>query len=107
MKLNIGERIRVEKLLPKEANFSTWKIIRDLENELSFSEKETKSCNIRDVMIMGELFTKWDDETFEKEVKFGEITTKMVVDKLKKLEEGGKLTKNDIPLYEKFVENKK
>jgi len=34
----------------------------------------------------------------------GEVVTTMIVDALKKLNDGNKLTENHISLYEKFVE---
>lgn len=106
MKLNIGERYRVAQLLPEKSNFETLKILRDLKGELSPSEKEKKKCNIRREQEGGEIFLKWDDEEYAKEIKFGETTTAMIVKKLKKLEDEESLIDVDISIYEKFVEKK-
>ena len=42
MKLTISERLMLLGVLPKEENFLSLKIIRDLKSALSFTEKETK-----------------------------------------------------------------
>lgn len=107
MKLTIGERIRVGELLPKESDFTTLKILRELELRLSFSEEEIKKYKI--VTNYATMNTFWDplEASREFEIKMGEIVTKIITDKLVLLEKEKKLTRADYTLYKKFVENKK
>lgn len=107
MKLTIAERIRVGALLPEESDFTTLKILRELELKLSFSEEEIKEYKI--VTNLATMNTHWDplEASREFEIKMGEIVTKMITDKLVLLEKGKRLTRADYTLYKKFVEIKK
>ena len=46
MKLDVGERIRLLGILPEKGNLLTLKIVRELRDDLSFSEKEHKDFKI-------------------------------------------------------------
>ena len=100
MELEIGERLAVLNILPEEGDFTTMKIIQDLKNELGFTEEEHKAYNFK---VEGTSIF-WDgDGAKPKDIKFGEIATKIITDKLKKLNEERKLRSNHLTLYEKFV----
>jgi hypothetical protein len=101
VKLNMLERLTVISLLPKETNFANWKIINDLKNQLSPTEKELTILNPQ-TAENGGLTGNWDAVP-EKEITFGEVTEKMVVDALKELDENGKLLAEHLSLYEKFI----
>jgi len=100
VKLNTLERFVVESLLPKETNFSNWKIINDLRGQLALSEEELVAINPQ--ITEEGLIAQWDAVP-EKEIIFGEITEKMIVDALKKLDNDGKLLLEHLSLYEKFI----
>jgi hypothetical protein len=100
MKLNLGERILLLSILPKEGNFATLKILRDLQNILSPSEEEYKKFEIK--QENGRF--SWNNEGVkEKEIKIGEKATDLAIESLKKLDEEKKLTQNHFSLYKKFV----
>jgi len=105
VKLDIKERIIVGMLLPKEASFAKWKIFNDLRNVLSPTEEEVKTINMKD-LPEGGVTANWDAVP-EKEIVFGEVAEKAVVDALKKLDAEEKLLPEHISLYEKFVIRKK
>lgn len=68
MKLGIPERIRLLAILPEKGNLLTIKIVRELREELSFSEKEHKDFGIR---TLGNNI-QWDDNAKPKNVKIGD-----------------------------------
>lgn len=103
MKLNVLERINLLGILPKEGNFVTLKIIKDLKSNLSFTEEEIKEFNI----VTNENNVTWNIKgQEEKEISIGEKATDVIVEALKKLDETKKLTEQYYSLYEKFCEMK-
>lgn len=105
-KLNIEERIALLNILPFEGNILTLKIIRDLQNSLSFSEKEMKRFKMKNIRRLdGSTFAVWDsDLTGEiKEIEIGEVAEAIIVGQLKMLNERNKLRMEMMTLYENFV----
>ena len=51
MKLNIAERITLLGILPKEGDFTTLKILRELQENIGLSEEDHKENNIRKIAI--------------------------------------------------------
>jgi hypothetical protein len=102
MKLNLLERILILGILPKETNFVTLRIIKDLEKSLSFTEEEIKEYNIRQE---GQNIN-WNIEgNVEKEIQIGEKATDIIVESLKKLNEQNKLTMQFFSTYDKFIKS--
>lgn len=106
MRLNIPERIALLNILPVEGNIVTLKIVRDLQNDLAFSEKEIKRFKMKNTRTSsGGASVLWDsdftDET--KEIEIGEVAKGIIVDALKTLDERKKLRMEMLTLYEKFV----
>jgi len=100
MELGVKERIMLQSLLPKEANFLTLKIVRVLREELSFSEDEHKALKMKQ---QGQT-TLWDDkEELLKEVEIPDTLKDSVVKSLKEMDESGKLTLDHLTLFEKLV----
>ena len=99
MKLSISDRLILLGVLPKEGDFTTLKILRQMKDDLSFSEEEHKKLNFRQE---GETIL-WDAELEDKEVTFGEKATDIIVDAFKKLNDQKKLRIEHMELYEKFV----
>jgi hypothetical protein len=101
MELTVLERLMLLSILPQEGDFTTLKIIRNLKEELSFSEEEHKKLNFR--QFDGKM--EWDlagDEN--KDVAIGEKATDVIVACLKKINDEKKLNESLFSLYEKFVE---
>ena len=105
MELTIAERINVLSILPEEANFITLKIIRDLQDEMSFSEKEIKDYDIKTQLNNGRAMTGWNGEGEKavKKCKIGEKAEDLIREELEKRNKESKLTANLFTLYEKFV----
>ena len=100
-KLNIVERIGILSIIPKEGNFATLKISRDLQATMGFSEEEYKKWGIKSEGTM----TSWKqnvDTSVDKDI--GEKASDIIIDALKKLDEQKKLKPELFSLYEKFVE---
>ena len=100
MILNVKERLLLSGILPKENNFITLKIVRKLQENLSFNEDELKLLEFK--MEANQI--KWNQEVEqEKEIEIGEKATDIIVEALKELDKNKKLTNDHFELYEKFV----
>jgi len=106
MKLNVLERVMLGSILPEEFNFSQYKIITGLKEQLGFDEKETKAFGItQSVNTAGEGQVNWK-KNGEKDFTFGLTAIEIIREVLKKLDEEKKITANTGTLYEKFMEAK-
>ncbi len=102
MKLILLERFTTLGILPKESNFATLKIVRELQEALSLSEAEVKEFELK--QDGGQY--KWNKKgNEEREIKIGEKATDIIVEALKELDNSKKLTPNHVPLWEKFVKD--
>ena len=100
MKLNVKERLLLLGILPKENNFVTLKIVRKLQENLSFNEDEIKLLEFK----TNENQVTWNQSVEqEKEIEIGEKATDIIADALKELDKNKKLTNDHFDLYEKFV----
>lgn len=102
MKLGVMERLMLMNLLANaEGNVLTLRIVRDLQSELGFSEEELQALNI--VQEPGRIV--WNQSAdVGKEIDIGSRAQEIISGALKKLDDVGKLTMNQLALYEKFVE---
>lgn len=102
MKLSVRERLMVLSLLPSEADITTLKIVRDVQEGLGFSEEEQK---LLEFSREGEM-TRWNPEgeavVGEKNVPFGPKALEIVRDRLQKLNVDKQLQMAQVSLYEKF-----
>ena len=98
MKLAVLDRLILLNVIPQEGDFTTLKIVRNMKDDLSFSEEEHKQLNFctKDERL------SWNME-LEKEINFGEKATGIITDAFKKLSEQKKLRIEHMELYEKFV----
>lgn len=101
MNLSILERLVVLKVLPKEGDYATLKILTALRLALSFSEEETKAWGITSDPATGR--TEWKDDTAEADIPIGEKATDIIVDGLKRLSREKKLPLEAMSIYEKFI----
>jgi len=103
MKLNIMERLLALGILPKESNFVTLKIVRDLQGTLSLNEEEMKEFEVEQAGTD----IKWNDKGKEaRELQIGEKATDIIIEALEKLNKDNKLTAQYMSLYEKFINGK-
>ena len=100
MILSVGDRIILGGIIPQQGDFTTLKIVRNMRDDLSFSEEEHKKLKFRQEAEM----TYWEDGLEDKEINFGEKATDIIVDAFKKLNSQKTLRIEHMELYEKFVE---
>ena len=104
MELSIRERLVIQSLLPKEGNFITLKILRKLQEDLSFSEEELALYKIvpKDNMV------SWDNtvQPQEKEIPIGQKAVDIIKESLVKLDEQKKLNQEHFDIYVKFMGDK-
>lgn len=125
MLLSVLERIQLMNILPRESDFSTLKIVRNLQNDLSFSEEEHKTLDFKNG---GETYIEQDEDgkpkldkdgkpiiktvpkgqiywnkIEDKDVQIGEKATDIIKKAFKELNSQGKLNIGMIDLYEKFI----
>jgi hypothetical protein len=101
MKLSVKDRIVLLGILPATGDFLTLKIVRQLREELSFTEEETKILNLQNDGQQ----VKWDAEADPmKDVEIGVTAADLIVASLKKLDEKKELTQETFELYEIFVQ---
>ena len=100
MELNVGHRIRLLNILPEQGNLLTIKIVRQLREELSFTEEEHQKFAVK---IEGNRLM-WDADNLEtKSVEFGPKATELVEKRLRELNDEDKLTVGDLELWEMFI----
>lgn len=100
MELGVFDRLILLNILPKEGDFTTLKIIRELRETLSFTEAEHKALQFK----QEEGNIRWQTEADKpKEIKIGEKATDVIVGVLKDLNDKKKLTDQHFSLYEKFI----
>ena len=100
MILNVSERLTILNFLPQEGNLATIKILGELRMNLSYTEEESKEWKIESDEEAKMI--KWE-ENGEADIPIGEKATGIIVDELRKLEKGNKLTDLILPVYEKFI----
>lgn len=101
VKLTALDRIVVISLLPEKASFMNWKIITDFKNQVGLTEQELIAINPQQLPDGGTK-ANWDAVP-EKEIIFGEITEKLIIDALKKLDSEEILSPEHISVYKKCV----
>ncbi len=133
MKLNVAERVALLQILPAEGDFTTLKVLRELQEKIGFSEEDHKKYNIR--RIGNNIrWGPWNEEEIKEvgdgdkarakqmekenvglaktmgetdEIEFGEKATEIVKESLLGLDKEKKLKSEHVTLYEKFVQEKK
>lgn len=108
LSLNIPERIALLNVLPPEGNVVTLRLVRELQNKLSFSEDEIEEFRIKNTVIDGRASTTWDENFSDKEkvIVLGDATQGIIEKRLKMLDGQNRLHISMLPLYEKVVEGK-
>ena len=105
LKLNMLWRFEYLSLLPEKASAVNWKIINELKMQLAPNDDELKLLDLKPTPEGG-ITGNWE-AVQEKEIVFGETAERLIVDKLKELDQKGQLSQNQNLMYEKFVLQKK
>lgn len=112
MELKIEQRLLILNVLPGAGNITTLRIVRELQDNLSFTEKELKVNFLRQEgsqLVWGDPEKEGRDlaEVDQpKEVPIGEKAFDVIKESLSKVEQAGKLEARYVPFYEHFVEGK-
>lgn len=100
MELTVKERFLLLSVLPAENDYLTMKIVRQLQNDVGFSEDEHGKLNFRQ-SAGGR--TEWNAVDLMKEIDIGPRSQVMIADLLKAMSKAKKLTADHLLLYERFV----
>ena len=101
--LSFVDRFALLQMLPVEGSVMTIRILRDLKDELGFSEEEVKKSKLKEVPGG----VQWDAGVvakMHKDVPMGEKARDIIRESLEGLEKQKKLKLEFLDLYERFVE---
>ena len=97
--LNVGDRLMVISVLPKEGDFVTIRMIRGLIAKLGLSAEEITDFEIKSE----EGNVMWNSKgSVVLDFEFHEAEIDLIKKSLKRLEEDKKLTQDTFTVYEKF-----
>jgi hypothetical protein len=99
-KLNCGERLIILNVMPKEGNFITLRMIRNLVQKLGLTAEEIVNFQVEEAPG-GQV--RWGPMgAIEKEFEFAQAEVDLIKKQLKKMDDDGKLTNDTFTVYEKF-----
>jgi hypothetical protein len=100
IQLSVFERVILLNILPKQGSFNTLKILRELKEDLSFSEKENQALQFK--TDAGKV--EWQQEADKpKSLDFGETAIGIIKKELTDLDKKELLTEQHLSVYEKFI----
>ena len=100
MRLSVQERFALLDLLPQQGDYMTLKIVRQLREELSFSEEEHEALKFSPV---AEGRVTWESSADPlKEFAFGRTQERVIKDVLEKVDKAKNLKMDHFSVYEKF-----
>jgi hypothetical protein len=105
MKLKVVERFNLLNILPKESNFATLKIVRELQNNLSLDDEENKTIEAK----TNGMQVTWNPEKcleYDKTPKDIKIVGKahsIIVEELTKLDQQNRLPLGMFDLFDQFI----
>ena len=104
MKLSMKERFQLLKLLPKEGNVTTLRMVHDLRLALAPSEKEQEAIGLKQTAGG---YVSWDPR-LEEAYEIGGLdrpkAQALVSDALEQLDKQDRLTEDLLDLWDRFVE---
>jgi hypothetical protein len=100
VKLDVGERMVVISILPKEGNFLTLRVLRTLVSRIGLTAEEIKEF---EVVQEGDRIV-WNQKGYELlEFDLADVELDIIKQELKKLDSENKLTQDMFSIYEKFI----
>jgi len=98
--LSVKDRLVLLNILPEQSSLATIRIVRELREELSFSEEEHAATNMRNVDD-GRLM--WDEGRVpDKAIEVGPKAAGVIRDALAKLDKSDELTMDHLDLCDEF-----
>jgi len=103
MKLGVKDRLMIAQLLPREGNLIAQRIMRDISQKTELSQEEMDGVGMKSLPTGG---VTWDDklEKFlgQKTFKFTDAEMGFLKDRVKKLDEEKKVTRDTFLLCERI-----
>jgi hypothetical protein len=97
--LEIGERIVLGELLPKEGNFLTLRIIKKIAEKLSLTAQEIAEWEVKS--SPGSI--AWNPQKAKPvEIEFSDAEADFIRQELRKLDQGNRLKLDTLSAFEKF-----
>ncbi|MFA6335487.1 MAG: hypothetical protein WCX48_08020 [Bacteroidales bacterium] len=98
--LNVLERVMLLSVLPKEGNFTTLRLTRELQAKIGISAAEYKEFEVQ----TDEKGSRWNIKgAAPTEIEFADAEIDIIKKQLKELDSKNKLTNDLFSVYEKFV----
>ena len=101
VKLSVFERLMLNDTLPAQGDITTIRIVRQLREDLSFSEEEHKQLKFQEEDGM----VHWDEAvSIEKDVEIGDKAHEIIVKAFEQLSQKEAFTEAHLKVYDKFIE---
>lgn len=102
VRLTVKERFMLLNLLPQRGTAATLRIVNDLSSRIGVSSEEAEAINLRQTKD-GHL--RWDTNSEStRTLVFRGFELKLIVERLQKISEEEELTIEQLPLWDKFVD---
>ena len=101
MKLGVFDRLILLSVLPREGDFVSIRVVRDLQYALSFSDAERKKLQFKTEKDGQTLWRRAADKGVN--IKIGETAREIILGRFKELDEQKKLIVDHVPIYERFL----
>ena len=105
MKLTILDRILMMNILPAESDFVTLKMVKELKDKLSFTDKEIKNYEIKTTNNkQGKGQITWTAKALEttEDIKIVHSERELIIEQLEKLDKDKKANLHHVELYDKI-----
>lgn len=103
MKLSVPDRLVLLNVLPKENDVITMRILRDLNQRLSFTEEELAKLQF----VATPEKTEWQNTVGEVEILIGPKAHSLIIEAFEALDKAKQVRVEFLPVYEKFMEEDK
>lgn len=102
MEFNVRERlILLQVLVAVQGNLAELRILRELREELAFTEEDHKKYGIQPT---GDGGLQWNDPISTKEIEIGDVARDIIVRRFRELNKQKVLTEDHLSICEKFPE---
>ncbi len=102
MLLGVYERIVLDNVLPREGSYLTMVLVDALKKCLRLTPAEVAEWEVKE--LQGGRLAWNSSKAKEVEIEVGEAVTKIVKSALANLDKAGKVTTEQLSLYEKFMQ---
>lgn len=103
MILTLLDRFAINQVLPTQSQTIEMRIVKEIRDRTFPNASERKQWEVRDA---GEGNVSWNMKTnTETELTFSKIETSLITNRLRMLDEKGKITLDQLGIWDKFCEN--